>query len=160
MKLSGRAVMICGLVVIAISMLISARTWPPQSAIFPMIVSSFIIFMAVAYWLVTIFGKKTNGEDEVMDVKRSEEADQKSSNRQLISICLWVFGFLLLILLFGFLISIPLFMFLYLKCEGKEGWVVSICMSAGVWACFYFLFIWLLQTSFPEGWIMAWLSGA
>jgi Trk-type K+ transport system membrane component len=116
-----------------------------------MIVSSFIIFMAVAFWLVTIFGKKTSGEGEVMDVQRSEEGDQKSSHRQLIAICLWVIGFLLLILLFGFL---------YLKCEGKEGWAVSICMSAGVWACFYFLFIWLLQTSFPEGWIMAWLSGA
>lgn len=160
MKLSGRTVMIGILAVIAISMLISARTWPPQSALFPMIVSSFIIFMTVAFFLVTIFGKKTSGEAEVMDVKRSEEGDQKTSHRQLIAICLWLIGFLLLILLFGFLISIPLFMFLYLKFEGKEGWAVSICMSAGVWACFYFLFIWLLQTSFPEGWVMAWLSGA
>jgi hypothetical protein len=160
MKLSGRAAMICALAVIAVSILISARTWPPQSALFPMIISFFILSMSVAFLLVTLFGKKKDGEAEVMDVKRSEGADQKLSNRRLLSISLWLIGFLLLILLFGFPTTIPLFMFLYLKFEGKEGWVTSIGLTVGVWACFYFLFIWLLKTPFPEGWILEWLSGA
>ena len=160
MKLGGKAVMILGLVVIAVSILISARTWPPQSALFPTVISFFVLAMAFALLLVSLFGKKKGGEAEVMDVRRPESVDQELSNRRLISISLWLIGFFLLIVLFGFPITIPLFMFLYLKFEGKEGWTTTLGLTVGVWICFYFLFVWLLKTPFPEGWVLAWLSGA
>jgi len=59
-------------------------------------------------------------------------------------------GFFLLILFLGFTISVPLFTFLYLKLHGKEGWGMSIGLSASALACFYGLFVWLLSTPFPE----------
>jgi putative tricarboxylic transport membrane protein len=62
-------------------------------------------------------------------------------------------GFFLLILLLGFPISVPLFTFLYLKLHGKEGWGMSLGLSASALACFYGLFVWLLHIPFPEGWV-------
>jgi len=159
MKLGGKAVMILGLVVIAVSILISARTWPPQSALFPTVISFFCpgdglrVLACLPVWKEERWRSRSHGR-ETAGERRSGSVQSATDLHLPLA-----YRFFILIVLFGFPITIPLFMFLYLKVEGKEGWVTTLELTVGVWACFYFLFIWLLKTPFPEGWVLEWLSG-
>ena len=49
----------------------------------------------------------------------------------------------------------PLFVFLYLKLAGKEGWVLSLSMTALSWLTMEGLFNRLLHLPFPEGWLFS-----
>jgi hypothetical protein len=49
-------------------------------------------------------------------------------------------------------------MALYLKLQGREGWVVSLALTAAVWGVFYGLFDRLLHLPFPAGWVQQWLG--
>jgi hypothetical protein len=70
----------------------------------------------------------------------------------------WLAGFLAAIVLLGFPLAVPLFMLLYLKLQGREGWAVSIALTAAVWALFYGLFDKLLHLPFPAGLLQQWLG--
>ena len=60
-------------------------------------------------------------------------------------------GFFAAIVLLGLLAAVPLFLFLYLKVQAREGWAMSIGLTAGVFAAFYGLFDALLHLPFPAG---------
>jgi Na+/proline symporter len=70
----------------------------------------------------------------------------------------WIAGFFAAIVLLGFPLAVPLFMVLYLKLQGREGWIVSLALTAVVWALFYGLFDRLLHLPFPAGWVQQWLG--
>lgn len=154
MRYSGKALVIFCLWVMAIWVIISALKWPPKTALFPLIIGIAVFLMALAELLFTLFGKEEGGEETVMDFQLSRDTDPALATRRTISISIWILGFLLMILLLGFPVTAPLCIFLYLKLEGKERWGISLGVAAGVGACFYFLFIWLLNTSFEEGWVI------
>jgi hypothetical protein len=158
--LKNKVLMLFFLVGVSVWVIISARQWPPKSALFPQVISSFVLILSLAELCLTFFGKGESGEEtDIMDFKLSNDLDKTLVNRRIISILLWIIGFTLGIFLLGFPITTPLFMFLYLKFDGKEGWGVSISMTIVVWMCFYFLFIWFMKTHFAEGLIIEWLKG-
>jgi len=70
----------------------------------------------------------------------------------------WMIGFLALIVLLGFPIAVAVFVFVYLKVQGKEGWLFSIVLTAAVWGAFYGLFDMMLHLPFPAGWLLEWLG--
>jgi hypothetical protein len=70
----------------------------------------------------------------------------------------WILGFFAAIVLLGFPIAVPLFVFLYLRLQGREGWLFSLVFTAAVWASFYGLFDRLLHLPFAEGWLITWFS--
>jgi hypothetical protein len=45
---------------------------------------------------------------------------------------------------------VPLFIFLYLKVEGREGWLMSIAVTFFSWLFFYMLFERMLNVPFPD----------
>ena len=63
-------------------------------------------------------------------------------------------GFFAAIALLGFPVAVPLFLLLYLRLQGGEGWVLSLLLTAGVFAAFYGLFDRLLHLPFPQGWLL------
>jgi hypothetical protein len=160
MRYSGRVLMLFFLVGVAIWVIITAQQWPPKTALFPEVIGSFILILSLAELFFTLFRKEESGEEtDLMDFKLSKDMDQALVNRRILSILLWIVGFLLGIVFLGFPVTALLFMFLYLKFDGKEGWKVSIGITAVVWASFYILFIWFLQTRFEEGWVIELLKG-
>jgi hypothetical protein len=70
----------------------------------------------------------------------------------------WILGLLASVALFGFPIAVPLFVFLYLKLQGREGWIFSAVFTAAVWGAFYGLFDLLLHLPFPAGWLLSWFG--
>ena len=147
------------LMVVAVWIIISALNWPMKTAILPIIVGIIVCLLATTELCFTLFEKKGATKTEAMDFQLSKDVDQALANRRTLSIFAWIIGFFFLILLVGVPVALPLFMFFYLKFSGREGWKISIGLTAAVWICFYFLFIWFLKTQFSSGWVQQWLIG-
>jgi putative tricarboxylic transport membrane protein len=70
--------------------------------------------------------------------------------RRTLSIIGWTLGCFLAIWLLGFSYAVPLFIFLYLKLEGREGWLISVAVTFFSWLFFYALFERMLNVPFPD----------
>jgi hypothetical protein len=93
-----------------------------------------------------------------VDLEFSADVDPIIARNRTRSLVLWILGFLVLIPLVGFALAVQLFMFLYLKIAGKEGWVLTILLTAGSWLFMEGLFDRLLHLPFPPGWIFSFWS--
>ena len=154
MRFSGRRIMSLCLMVIAVGVMITAVKWPFKTALFPLIVSIFLFFGAMAEFLLDLFENKgTASKQEAMDFQLSEDIDPALATRRTLLAFAWIIAFFLLILFFGFPIAVPLMVFLFLKVQAKERWGISLLLT-GLALCFFLgLFVWLLKTPFSEGWI-------
>jgi hypothetical protein len=150
-RCSGKGIMNASLMAAGIWAVISGLNWPRRAGLFPTIVASVVLILASIELGYSLFEKEDAEDTDRIDFKLSTEVDQALANRRTLSTFLWLAGFLLVIILLGLPVAIPLFMFSYLKFESKESWFVSFSLTVVFWGCFYFLFIWLLKTQFPEG---------
>ena len=131
----------------------SALEWPWKAKLFPLVIGIPLFFLALAEALWVIFGKQDAAE--AADFKLSQDQPPEVARRRTALAAAWIVGFFALIVLLGFQIAVPLLVFVYLKLQGKEGWLFSIVFTAAVWACFYGLFDLLLHLHFPEGWLFS-----
>ena len=134
---------------------IAATAWPWKAALFPLVIGIPLFCLAAAEALWTLFGSATAEASEARDFQLSIGKD---TVRRTLVAAAWILAFFAAIVLLGFPIAIPLFVFLYLKLQGREGWGVSIVMTAAVWGVFYGLFDALLHLPFPAGWLVSWLG--
>lgn len=151
----GKALMGLCMMVIAAGVVITALKWPFKTALFPVAIGIPVFFMAMAELVLSLFGRKEIAEKQAaVDFKLSEDIDQALVIRRTSLIFIWIISFFLMILLLGFPIAIPLMVFLYLKLQGREGWGVSLFLTALSGVFFYGLFVWLLDIPFQEGWVL------
>jgi hypothetical protein len=154
MKYSGKHFMNLCLMVIAIGVIITAVNWPFKTAFFPLVVSVFLFFGAMADLLLNLFGSKEVATKQgPVDFQLSEDIDPALAAHRTLHAFSWIIGFFLLILLFGFTIAVPLMVFLFLKVQAKEKWGISLLLTGSALVFFFGLFVWLLNTPFSEGWI-------
>ena len=134
---------------------VAATAWPWKAALFPLVIGVPLFCLAAAEALWTLFGSAPAESGEARDFQLSLGKD---TVRRTLVAAGWILAFFAAIVLLGFPIAIPLFVFLYLKLQGREGWAVSIVMTAAVWGVFYGLFDALLHLPFPAGWLVSWLG--
>jgi hypothetical protein len=131
---------------------IAALDWPLKAKLFPMVIGIPLFCLAaaeVAWVLLAKTPEEKKTEDEV--------PQQVARRRSLLGVG-WILGLLASVVLLGFPIAVPLFVFLYLKLQGREGWIFTVVFTAAVWGAFYGLFDSLLHLPFPTGWLVAWLG--
>jgi hypothetical protein len=119
----------------------AATAWPWKAALFPLVIGIPLFSLAATELMWALFG-----------TAEEPEATDSVGQRRVALVAAWMLGFFAAIALLGFPIAVPLFVFLYLKLQGREGWVMSIVLTAGVFAVFYGLFDALLHLPFPTGW--------
>lgn len=71
----------------------------------------------------------------------------------------WLAAFTVGLFLFGFLIGGPITVFLYLKFGERESWFSSLLAAAATCVILYATFIWLLELSIFQGFILERLIG-
>jgi hypothetical protein len=134
----------------------AATAWPWKAALFPLAIGVPLFCLATTELLWTLLGApETKGE--AMEVELSTK---EGAGRRILVAAGWMLGFFAAIVLLGFPIAVPLFLLLYLRLQGGEGWVLSIVITAAVWALFYGLFDASLHLPFPAGWLWEWLGPA
>ena len=121
----------------------AATAWPWKAALFPLVIGIPLFCLAATELLWNFFGTE--------EITPSTEA---TAGRRAALVALWMLAFFAAIVLLGFPVAVPLFVFLYLKLQGREGWLISIGLTAAVSAVFYGLFDALLHLPFPEGWLL------
>ena len=84
--------------------------------------------------------------------------DMSVAVRRTITILSWIVGFLAGIWLVGFSITVAAMTFGFLKIQSKEGWPMSLILTASAWLIYYIVFERTLLLPFPEGQIFRWLG--
>jgi hypothetical protein len=120
----------------------AATAWPWKAALFPLVIGIPLFCLAATELLWAFFG-----------TEEKRDATEAGANRRVVIAATWMLAFFAAIALLGFPIAVPLFVFLYLKLQGREGWAMSLALTAGVFALFYGLFDALLHLPFPSGWL-------
>jgi hypothetical protein len=143
-----RAALILGIGVMALSAwaAIAAFAWPLKAKLFPLVISIPLFCLAAAEVAWQLLGKPP--------------ARETAPPGRTLVVVGWILGFFAAIVLFGFPIAVALFVFLYLKLQGREGWLFSLVFTAVLWAAFYGLFDVLLHLPFGTGLLSGWLSPA
>ncbi len=152
MRRSGNVFMSLGLIIVALGAVIMALKWSFKAALFPVAIGIPVVIMAIAQLLLSLSGKgETAQKHSSTNLDTSVNVDKVSVIRKDFLTFIWLFGFFLLIFLFGFTIAGPLTVLLYLKIQSKERWRTALIFAASSWVFFYGLFVWYLDTPFPEG---------
>jgi len=135
---------------------IAAWSWPWKAALFPLVIGIPVFCLAAAEALWVLLGSSERGETK--DFQFSHELPQREVLKRTAVASGWIIGFFAAIVLLGFPFAVPLFVFLYLKLQGKEGWLFSAVFTAVVWLFFYGLFDRLLHLPFLDGWLLTWFG--
>ncbi len=151
--LDGKGILLLCLMAIAAAAFVNATHWPVKAGLFPMLVSGPLFALCFLEFLFNGFEKPEDKGPGGLDFKISEAEDPKLARKRTAWIFVWCFLFFALVLLAGFTIAVPLFVFLYLKPHCKEGWGISLILTGVAWFAFWGLFVWLLSTPLPDGFI-------
>lgn len=158
MKFRAKYLMNLCLMAITAGVFITALEWPLKASLFPMVITVPVFFMALGDLVLNLAGGWKQEKKSVMDFKFSEDVDKELALRRTLFTAGWIIAFFLMILLLGFPAAVPLFVFCYLKFQAREGWKLSFIITVSIWGAFWGLFIWLLRTQFPKGWLFQGLS--
>jgi len=140
------AIMVCaGFAVYA------ASSWPWKAALFPIAIGIPVFCLAAAEVIWSLVG--SGDSERAMDFEMSADVPAPVAMRRTVLTVAWMVGFFAAIALIGFPYAVPLFVFLYLRLQGREGWIFSLLFGAAVWLFFYLVFDRLLHLPFPAGWI-------
>jgi hypothetical protein len=126
----------------------AATGWPWKAALFPLAVGIPLFCLAATELLWAFFGAP-----EKRDSMELALSTDRGARRRAALAAGWMLAFFAAIVLLGFMTAVPLFLFLYLKVQAREGWAMSIGLTAGVFAAFYGLFDALLHLPFPAGFL-------
>ena len=135
---------------------IAAWAWPWKASLFPLVIGIpvFVLSAAEAAWIML----GSTAKAQVQDFQMTQDVPERVALRRTASAAGWIAGFFAAIVLLGFPVAVPLFVFLYLRLQGREGWIFSAVFTAVVWFVFYGLFDRLLHLPFPQGWLLSSLS--
>jgi hypothetical protein len=162
MKNKAHLVFILVFVVFFAYFVYAAQEWRLQARLYPYAIGIPMLVLAVLYAILELRGKnkvKASASDATpVDFQFTQTTDPALARSRTINIFAWIFSFFVAIWLFGFSFSIAALLFLYLKFQGREGWVLSIVLTVLGWLAFWGLFIRLLHLPFPEGQLFVWLG--
>ena len=125
----------------------SALAWPLKAKLFPLVISIPLFLLAATEALWVLFGRAPAAA-------AAEPASPEGTRRTLVATA-WAIGFFAAIVLLGFTIAVPLLLLVYLRFQGREGWLFTLVFTAVVSGAFYGLFDLLLHLPFPAGWLLS-----
>jgi hypothetical protein len=138
-----------------------AREWRLQARLYPWSIGIPMIVLAFVN-LVREFlglGKAKGSGAGPADIQLTQTEDPRVALRRTLNIVGWILGFLAGFWLFGFSLTLAVLIFCYLKIQSREGWLMSVTLTAGAWLIFWGLFDYTLRLPFPDGQVFLWLGG-
>jgi putative tricarboxylic transport membrane protein len=124
--------------------LFESRNFGFRAGLFPWVIGIPTLLFALVQ-----LAKDVTGQKEARAADEEAIAPELARERT-VYIIGWTVGCFLAIWLLGFSYAVPLFIFIYLKLEGREGWLMSIAVTFFSWLFFYMLFERMLNVPFPD----------
>lgn len=139
-----------------------AGEWRLQARLYPWAIGIPMILLAVINIVQELRGPKEEGEsasaNTPADFQLTQTVDTAVAVRRTANILCWIIGFMAGIWLIGFSITVAAMTFGYLKIQSKEGWPMSLILTAAAWLVYYVVFERTLLLPFPEGQVFRWLG--
>ena len=164
--LSAPAVLTVAILLLVLAGVVTARGWPPQARLFPLVVGLVASALCVAQLFLDLFRVRVEGAARIMDLEAERNVPGREVARRAADIFGWILGLLAAIWVIGFLLSVPLFMWLYLALRGRAGWGLCLGYTALALAVLLGVFHYTLHIPWPEGMVAApqavllqWLGG-
>ncbi len=152
-RLGGSGVMSLIVALVCVGVVLTARDWPFDAALFPIGIGLVVLILDLAALILILTGKGKKSRIQVASdfSLTTDEAGEPASTRRTLVAGAWVVGFFLIILFFGFKLAPLIFVFLYSKFHGREKWGTSVALALLSWVFFWGLFVWLLDTTMDDG---------
>jgi len=137
-----------------------AGQWRLQARLYPWAIGIPMVALAVLNIVNELWGRNPEkaSASAPADIQFTQTVDRDVAVRRTASILCWIVGFLAGIWLLGFSITVACMTFGYLKIQSKEGWVMSLILTASGWLVYYVLFERTLLLPFPEGKLLLWFG--
>ncbi|MHB8089983.1 MAG: tripartite tricarboxylate transporter permease [Syntrophales bacterium] len=144
-------------VVIFVWALWQSRKFSFSAGFFPWLIGTAVLVFATLQFVLELLGRSARIDSNERDI--TEPGLPKDVvNRRTASVFAWTFGWLAGIWLFGFTFGAPLCTFIQLKLGEREKWLISVVLTATVWAFVYFIFVRFLHVPFPKGEVFIWVK--
>ncbi len=139
-----------------------AGEWRLQARLYPWAIGIPMVILAVLNIVQELRGPKEEGESASAnmpsDFQLTQTVEWAVAVRRTANILSWIVGFMAGIWLLGFSITVAGMTFGYLKIQSKEGWPMSLILTASAWLVYYVVFERTLLLPFPEGQVFLWLG--
>jgi hypothetical protein len=119
--------------VIAAGMVYTSRDWPLGTGMFPRSVGVPVLVMSLIQLIMDAYRtmKTTGGQErETGDLQVDWTMSTAEVAARGLEFAGWLLGMFFGILLLGFFITVPAFTLLYLKYQAKEGWTLTLWLTA------------------------------
>lgn len=146
------------LVLVAGYAIFVASRWSFKTGLFPLVVAIPLLFLTLLHLYLEASGARESRRGPAVEAQFSNEVAPEVARRRVITIFLWMAGFILLVYLLGFPLTVPLFVFLYLKLQSGARWNQATLLTAITWGLFYGLFQRLVRIQFEAGVVQSWLG--
>jgi hypothetical protein len=150
------------LLIVALAALYAAAGYSAKGKLFPLIVTILLIVM-LAVKLLSLLSPRIGDRIDIQGIEFPDTKSKSSPKEdhpavkeaakwtKELMMLFWLLFLMACIYLIGFLAAIPMFLFLFLKFQGKHGWLTSILVSVAVLVFIYGLFGVVLSVEFPQG---------
>jgi hypothetical protein len=135
--------------------------WPYIAKLMPVYivaVPGIVLCLVQLYRDLTRWDEQKRSSQQRMEMDEAFVAnlDPATEIRRTAAFFGWFAGGAVAIWLLGIVIALPLLMLLYTAVEGKEKWLVSVLLSAGVFLFLWGFFEYALEMRWPPGMLFRW----
>jgi len=117
------------------------RGWGTRSGLFPTVVGLPLFVLAVLQLIASLRHKEGDAANPEASELSQGDLPADVFKSRMIAIVGAIVGFPIAVWLIGFTFAIPLVTFLYLKVASREGWGISLALSAAAGVMFYLMFV-------------------
>ncbi len=143
MRLSPSLLFTLFVAVVAAGMVYGAKDWPLGTGLFPRFVGIPVLVMSLIQLIMDAYRTmKTAGgqQRETGDLQVDWTMSTAEVAARGLAFAGWLLGMFLGILLLGFFITVPVFTLLYLRYQAREGWPLTLWLTAGMLVFFVGVF--------------------
>ena len=134
-----------------------SRTFTFTAGFFPWVIGIPVFVLGIVQLVFDLTGRTRKGHEDEME-EFGTDLPKHVVNRRTADVFMWTFAWFVSIWLFGFTIGASLCTFIQLKIGEREGWLLTLLLTAIAWAFIYFGFDLLLHVPFPKGQLFIWLK--
>ena len=128
---------------------------PTKAAFMPLLVGVPGALLCAAQFVID-WRAEAHGRETGADEREPETAENSQSELQAF---VWLGLFTILLLAFGFVVGGPLAVGIFVRFSSRDSWPNALFAAAGTFAVLYGVFVWLLELSLFEGFVLEALWG-
>ncbi len=163
-RLRAPAAFTFGILLLVLGGVVTARGWPDQARLFPLVIGLSAVLMCAAQLALDLF--RGPSDARVMDLEAERGVPGHLIVRRAADTFGWIVGLLTSIWVMGFLLSVPLFMWLYLVFRARARWRLCLGYTAAALGVLLGVFHYALHIPWPQGMVagpqelvLRWLGG-